>query len=128
MALSNLEIDNLLQPLAQSLAREADAILDLRDLLVQQGHPGKCVRCFFRLFEAAGEQGVPRIQPLRRWLEENVVIAVRAGESELETLPFAPRNCETLEDFCLRAIQLIRLDRGYSDRRLDLAFRYKTAA
>lgn len=122
------EIDEILKPLAAHLAHEADAVLDLRDLLVSQGHPGKCVKCFFRIFEAAGRDGALRLAPLREWLEENVIIAVRTGGRELETLPFVPRDHESLEDFCLRLIEVIRLDRGYAENRLDLAFRYKTAA
>ena len=58
------EIDEILKPLAPVLAREADAILDLRELLVSQGHPGKCVKCFFSLDEAAGTALVPRLEPL----------------------------------------------------------------
>lgn len=122
------DIDKILKPLAANLAHEADSVLDLRDLLVSQGHPGKCVKCFFRIFEAAGREGAARLAPLRHWLEQNVLIAVRAGGRELETLPFTPQDHESLEDFCMRAIRVIRLDRGYSQQQLDLAFRYKTAA
>lgn len=122
------EIDHLLRPLAPALAREADAILDLRELLVSQGHPGKCVRCFFRLFEAAGTEMQPRLAPLQAWLEKHVEIAVRSDGEELETLPFTVKDDKDLEGFCLRSIDQVRMDRGYDASRLQLAFRYKARA
>ncbi len=121
-------IDLMLRPLARSLAREADAILDLRELLLSQGHPGKCVRCFFRLFEAAGSGSAQDLLPLRTWLEANVEISVRRDGEELETLPFVPAKHEDLEEFCLRAIEHVRMDRGYRGERLELTFRYKPLA
>ena len=122
------EIDRILRPLAQVLAKEADAILDLRELLVRQGHPGKCVRCFFRLFEAVGSEMQPQLAPLLAWLESKVEISVRSEEVELETLPFVLADNEDLESFCLRSIESIRMDRNYSGSRLQLAFRYKSLA
>jgi hypothetical protein len=122
------EIDRLLHPLGVVLAWEADVILDLRDLLLTQGHPGKCVRCFFRLFEAAGDDGKVHLAPLKAWLERNVEIFISGDGEVLETLPFALHRDEDLEGFCLRAIDHIRMDRGYSSSRLQLAFRYKAAA
>lgn len=122
------EIDSILRPLAPVLAREADAILDLRELLARQGHPGKCVRCFFRLFEAAGSEMLPQLAPLLAWLEQNVEIAVKSEEKELETIPFSLGQDEDLESFCLRSIQHVRMDRGYEAERLQLAFRYKALA
>lgn len=122
------EIDSLLRPLAPMLAKEADAILDLRELLARQGHPGKCVRCFFRLFVAAGEQAKPSLAPLTAWLEQNVEIAVCSGDRDLETLPFAVSRGEDLEAFCLRSIEHVRMDRGYRANPLRLAFRYKALA
>lgn len=122
------EIDRILRPLAPVLAREADAILDLRELLMSQGHPGKCVRCFFRLFEAAGGKMQPQLAPLRAWLETHLEIAVRSGTEDLETLPFTLGKDDDLESFCLRSIEQIRLDRGYQSSRLQLAFRYKALA
>ena len=121
------EIDGLLLPLAPVLAKEADALLDLRELLMSKGHPGKCVRCFFQLFTAAGREEMPRLAPLKAWLEENLEIYVNADWRELETLPVKLRQGEDLESFCLRSIQQVRLDRGYTARRVNLAFRFKIA-
>jgi hypothetical protein len=123
------EIDRLLLPLAPVLAKEADAILDLRELLMSKGHPGKCVRCFFQLFTAAvGSAAMPQMAPLIAWLEANLEITVHADGKNLETLPVTLRGAEDLESFCLRSIDKIRFDRGYVARRLNLAFRYKAAA
>jgi len=122
------EIDALLLPLAPSLAKEADTILDLRELLRTKGHPGKCVRCFFRLFTSAGSESLPKLIPLREFIERHLEIAVRADGSELETLPVKLRQGEDLEDFCLRSIKQVRLDRTFQAKRVDLAFRFKVAA
>lgn len=127
MQLSYAEIDEILRPLASNLARQADAILDLRELLVRQGHPGKCVRCFFQLFEAAGSELQPRLAPLQAFLEKHMEIAVRNEGVELESLPLILGKDEDLESFCLRSIQHVRMDRAYQNGRLELAFRYKAA-
>lgn len=128
MTLTLQEIDALLLPLAPSLAKEADTILDLRALLMTKGQPGKCVRCFFRLFTAAGADSLPKLTPLRDFLERHLEIAVRADGSELETLPVKLRQGEDLEDFCLRSMKQVRLDRTFQAKRVDLAFRFKVAA
>jgi hypothetical protein len=122
------EIDGLLCPLGPFLAKEADTLLDLRELLMSNGHPGKCVRCFFQLFSAAGSEALPKLAPLRAWMEERLEISVRADGRDLETLPVTMRQGEDLEAFCLRSIRQVRLDRTYRVRRLDLSFRYKAAA
>lgn len=122
------EIDGLLLPLAPVLAKEADAILDLRELLMSKGHPGKCVRCFFQLFTAAGSVAMPQMAPLIAWLEANLEIAVRADGRVLESLPVKLGEDEDLEAFCIRSIEKVRFDRGFTARRVNLAFRYKAAA
>ena len=122
------EIDGLLLPLGPVLAKEADAILDLRELLMGMGHPGKCVRCFFQLFTAAGKEALPRLAPLKAWLEANLEISVNADGRQLETLPVKMKQGEDLEAFCLRSIQQVRFDRGYVAKRVNMAFRYKVAA
>lgn len=95
---------------------------------MSKGHAGKCVRCFFRLFTAAGSDALPKLAPLQAWLEQNLEISVRADGRELETMPVILRKGEDLEAFCLRSIGKVRLDRSYGAKRLDLAFRYKVAA
>lgn len=120
------EIDFMLRPLAAGLSNEADAILDLRDLLINHGHPGKCVKCFFQLFGAADAGLQPKLSALKSWLEENVQISVRRGNRELEVFPLVLLQ-DTLETFCLRAMETIRLDRGYPGD-LRMSFRYKNAA
>lgn len=122
------EIDSILRPLATVLAREADVILDLRQLIASQGHPGKCVRCFFKLFAAAGSENRPNLARLQSWLETHVEISVRSGDVIVETLPFRLRNDEDLENFCLRSIDQLRMDRDYGEQALLLAFRYKVLA
>ena len=122
------EIDALLLPLGPVLTTEADTLLDLREALIMKGHPGKCVRCFFQLFTAAGVDSRPKLAPLKAWIERHLEISVKANGRELETLPIALREGDDLEAFCLRSIRKVRLDRSYRTKRLDLAFRYKEKA
>lgn len=121
------EIDQLLATLAPVLANEADLLLDLRDLLKQRGHPGKCVRCFFELFEVAGENARIRLKQLQNWLERHVELRVSSKGETLETLPFAVRSHEGLEEFCRAAIQRIRMDRSYKHKKITIAFQYRDA-
>ena len=102
-------------------------LLDLRMLLMERGHPGSCVKCFFHLFGVAGREGLPLLAPLRRWLEEELEIVVSEEDRELEALPVEVRNDDTLERFCHRAISRIRDDRAYSARKIALSFRYRAA-
>lgn len=95
---------------------------------MSKGHPGKCVRCFFQLFTAAGKEALPRLAPLKAWLEANLEISVKADGRDLETLPVKLRPGEDLESFCLRSIKQVRFDRGYTAKRVNMAFRYKAAA
>ena len=122
------EIDTILRPLASALAREADVILDLRQLLISQGHPGKCVRCFFQLFEAAESHTRSSLANLQAWLEQSVEISVCKNLEEIEVLPFRLRDEESLESFCMRSIDTIRMDRDHGSHALALSFRYKILA
>jgi hypothetical protein len=122
------EIDALLLPLIQQDIRDADTILDLRELLLSGGHPGKCVRCFFRLFDSGTSKGFPVLAPLRRWLETNVEIVVTSGARLLEALPLHFAGEENLEEFCQRSMQHVRMDRGYDAKQIGMKFRYKIAA
>jgi hypothetical protein len=121
------DIDALLFPLGPALSAEADTLLDLHELLTLRGHPGKCVRCFFHLFAAAGNSR-SELTPLRNWIEQHLEISVRAEGRDLEALPIKLRQEDDLEAFCLRSIRKIRMDRSYRAKRLELAFRYKKSA
>lgn len=121
-------IEELLKPLAVEMAEEADVLLDLRELLLERGHPGSCVRCFFRLFVTAGSKGRPLLAPLRHWIEQELEIEVSERGRLLEVLPVEVRSGDTLESFCRRAISQVRHDRAYTARRIRLGFRYKEAA
>jgi hypothetical protein len=126
--LSFEEIDQILLPLTTTLSREADAILDLRELLASQAHPGKCIRCFFKLFHAAGNQRSESLAKLQAWLEKHVEIAIRSENEVLEVFPFQMEKGEDLEAFCHRSMEWVRMDRNYDAKLLVLAFRYKSLA
>jgi hypothetical protein len=122
------EIDELLSQLSPRAADHADAILDLRELLRDGGHPGKCVRCFFTIAQSLADTPDHGVEALRKWLERNVELTVSAGAKLLETIPFRPQPDADLETYCRITIRSIRLDRSYSHPAITIRFRYRQAA
>ena len=122
------EVDDLLCQLALRSAEHADSILDLRELLLQGGHPGKCVRCFFTISHSFVNEQDAGILALRNWLERNVELAITADGCLLETIPFHPQPGVDLETYCRTAIRLVRLDRAYRQHAITIRFRYREAA
>lgn len=121
--MNSATIDRALSGIEPTSSEGADLLLDLRQLLLDQGHPGKCVRCFFGLLGDLRQPGA--LRPIRLWLERNLEIVVHAKHGELETLPLELSAAGDLEDFCQRAIRTVREDRAYRDRELTLRFRFR---
>lgn len=113
----------VLSAVVPSTSEGADALLDLREQLMSEGHPGTCVKCFFALLGDLGKPGA--LKPLRHWLEERLEVEVTADGRELETLPLRLEAGENLESFCRSAIATVRHDRTYRDRRISMRLRYK---
>lgn len=120
-----LEIDDLLAGAKARDAEEADLLLDIRETLLNRGHPGKCVNCFFSLVGRKRERN--HLAPLRIWLEENVEIAVSRDEEVLEAIPVRLEGERSLNEFCHRAMEMVREDRAYGGEELRLRFRYREA-
>lgn len=121
--MTRIDLAKLFASVAPKTSEGADLVLDLRDLLLSRGHPGKCIKCFFGLLGELDRPG--SLAPLRLWLEERVEIAVSAEGNLLETLPVDLGKGEDLDSFCNRLIGAIREDRAYTDRHIDLKFRYR---
>lgn len=122
--MNSATIDRALAGIVPTTSEGADLLLDLRQLLLDQGHPGKCVRCFFGLLGDLRQPGA--LRPIRLWLERNLEIVVNAGNRELEALPLELSASDDLEDFCQQAIRVVREDRAFADRELTLRFRFKS--
>lgn len=120
------KVQKLLQTVTPTTSEGADLLLDLRQLLLSEGHPGKCVRCFFGLLGDLRQPGA--LKPLRHWLERHLEVEVTAGGREIDVLPVRLDHAADLEAFCHRAIQTVRFDRSFTDSRIALRFRYKAAA
>ncbi|MCH7224717.1 hypothetical protein [Haloferula sp. A504] len=116
----------LLPTVTPTTSKGADLLLDLRDLLLSHGHPGKCVSCFFGLLGDLRQPGA--LKPLRHWLEQHLEVEVSAGGREIDVLPVRLDEAADLESFCHQAIKTVRFDRSFRDRRIQLRFRYKSAA
>lgn len=118
--------DHLLTAVIPRTPEGADHLLDLRELLMTRGHPGKCVRCFFALLGDLHAPGA--LRPLRHWLEKNIEVSVSIEGRVVESLRFQLQPSESLEDYCQRTIRMVREDRSYRDPAITLGFRYRDTA
>jgi len=120
------EVDCLLAPLATKLAHRADELLDLRECARSRTEAGRCLKCYFRLYEQASSEA--QLKPLRDWLEKNIeVVASDEEKKMLERLPLSLEERE-LEALCWRFIHEFRDNRAYYSPHIYLEFRYKQAA
>lgn len=118
----------VLSPLCSPFAREADWILSLYEMARgETRHPGKCVSCFYALLGVARGEKRKALEPLRRWIEENLEISVQAGERELGRLPALLEEPD-LQSFCERAMRRVREDAVIDDPEIALSLRFKRAA
>jgi hypothetical protein len=124
--MSNFSLETLFQGLNPRTSEGADMLLDLREAMMSQGHPGYCVRCFFGLLGDLRQKGA--LLPLRHWLEKNLELEIAAEGQELEVLPVMLDKANDLEGFCNNAMQTVREDRAYSHPHISLRFRYKAQA
>lgn len=122
-------MDTIIRPLGPVFARQADALLDLRECAVARSRPGRCVACYFRLFEASrAAEVIARLCPLRAWLETQIEVVARdEAETLLETLPLR-LEAGDLETFCRAMMDEMREDRAHPGSHLVLEFRFKQAA
>ena len=101
----------------------ADALLDLREILMAEGHPGECLKCFFTLLGDLKKPGA--LRPLRKFLEERCEVEVCGESSELEAMPLRLEQGTDLVSFCHRAMETIRDDRAYAERSITMRVRWK---
>lgn len=120
------QVQELLKTVTPSTSEGADFLLDLRELLLSDGHAGRCVRCFFGLLGDLRQPG--DLKPLRHWLERHLEVEVSAGGREIDVLPVRLDQAADLESFCHRAIDTVRFDRSFEDPRIAPRFRYKETA
>ena len=120
-------IQSLLEPLCGAFAKEADALLDIRECLLLKERPGRCVDCYFRLLERAhGEEG-RELSGLRRCLESHVEVVAQDEEKRLlERLPLRLER-EDLQTYCERMMEAFVKDRTYPAKRIELCFQFKGA-
>lgn len=100
----------VIEPLCSSFAQQADWILSLYEM--SRGgfsHPGRCVSCFYALLSVASGEKRRALEPLKRWIEENLEIAIQAGEKDAGLLPVFLAEAD-LESFCQQAIRRVRED------------------
>ncbi|GHC50634.1 hypothetical protein [Roseibacillus persicicus] len=119
------EVNELLSQARPQTSEGADLLLDLRDLLLNDGHPGTCVQCFFSLLGNLDRPG--SLTPLRIWLEEHLEVAVRINGETRERFPVRFGKSRNLQDYCENTFEFIRSDRSYQEDKIHLSFQYRVA-
>jgi hypothetical protein len=118
----------VIKKLCPLFARQADALLELRESALKRIRPGLCVDCYFRLQETADPGGQYALFPLRSWLESNIEVVAKDSQSRvIEKLPLK-LDATDLAAYCNRLIGDFREDRAYSLSLVTLEFQYKEAA
>jgi len=121
-------IDLVLRSLCPLFYRQADDLLDLRTCPQSRQRPGKCVNCYFSLFQSQPPAAAAQLCPLKEWLEGNIeVVAFASDQSPLERLPLR-LDSGSLESFCHAVMDEIRLNRSYHHPEISLAFEFKELA
>lgn len=120
------QIKELLPTLAPATPEGADLLLDLRELLLREGHPGKCVQCFFGLLGDLRQPGV--LSPLRHWLESRIELEVSADGREIDVLPVQLGRAKDIENYCREVIGVLRNDRVFTAKNIAVRFRFKNSA
>jgi hypothetical protein len=119
---------NVIEPLCRPFSRQADHLLDLYEMTrLPARHPGRCLRCFYDLFQAASPEKRKALDPLRQWIEDNLEIAVSADRGRPATLPIRLEEPD-LESFCQGAMSRVREERLTDAERVSLEIRFKAAA
>jgi hypothetical protein len=118
----------VIKKLCPLFARQADALIDLRESALKRIRPGLCVDCYFRIQETAGSGEQHVLFPLRSWLESNIEVVAKDSESRIiEKLPLR-LNATDLAAYYNRLMDDFREDRAYSLSLVTLEFQYKEAA
>lgn len=120
------QVRELLETVTPTSSAGADFLLDLRELLLSEGHAGKCVRCFFGLLGDLNQPGA--LKPLRHWLEQHLEVEVRADGREVDILPVRLDDAADLEGFCDQTIRTVRFDRSFRHQHLQMRLRFKQVA
>ncbi len=119
----------VIEPLCAPFARQADRVLDLYEMSKSPlRHPGRCLRCFYELFQAAPPRNREALSPLRQWIEENMVIAY--GPDRTERAGVMPMELDEpdLESFCFEAMRKARQLGPRLARQLELEIQFKPIA
>jgi len=111
--------------IAPHFAKQADALLDLRDYGIKRQHPGKCVDCYFQLHANAPDTTLQNLAPLREWLERNIeIVAADQKRNLLEKIPLK-LDAGDLESFCRKIINYMYTDRAFQTPTVSLDFAFK---
>lgn len=117
--------NEVLVPLSGAFRRQADALLDLRESALTKQNPGRCISCYFKLFNAARGDGMQRLTALRKWLEHNLVVVAKDDQDRLlERIPLDLSDSD-LESCCMRMMREVLYDRAYPGERIELRFAFK---
>jgi len=119
--------EEVIRPLCQPFQRQADKVLDLYAMTQSGIHPGKCVRCFYRLLQEAQPEQQRSLDPLRSWIEENIEVSIFAGDLPAGRFPVRLDSAD-LEAFCDQAMRRVQFDVVVPEGPVELSFSVKISA
>ena len=115
----------VIEPLCQPFSTQADWLLDLYELTQRPNRKaGQCLKCFYALLEVADDRRKPALEPLKRWIEQNMEISVKANDHETASLPVS-LDTEDFDSFCERMIHSVRRGELLHFSHLELQLQYK---
>jgi len=121
-------VDRILGLLAKDFFRKTDDLLDLHSAALTRSHPGRCVACYFKLYEVGEPHTETLLYPLKTWIEANIeVVAKDARDTIVEQFPLK-LDASDLEAYCQDVIHEFRTNRVYPSPNLALEFRFKKTA
>lgn len=129
--MNTLEFDQILIPIAAEQSHRANEILELREAALRHHDPGRCISCYFKLLAGSRSGSKQTTTPLRRWLEQHLVVVARNSASPLQELERLPVQLKTddIEGYCQQVMDAFRYDRSYQDiPSIELTFRFKEGA
>lgn len=117
-------IDELLKPIARDFSHAADHLLDFREAALLRQNPGRCVRCYFKLYGVVAPRDKATLFNMRRWIEEHMEVVARdAHRQEIKRIPIDLRE-ENLESFCHRTMTECYHDASIRPARVELRFEW----
>lgn len=118
--------NEVLTPLCEPFSTQADWLLDLHELTQKPNRKaGKCLKCFYALLEGADSTKKPALEPLKKWIEQNVEITIKTNDTVADSMPVQLVESD-FDGFCQFTIDRLINDRVFHHPYVELELQYKS--